>query len=249
MANSHANLGLIAILFLAGSLVMLLFVILSGLSPNPPLNNTYFLEASTLGISGARSVSRWTYFYICGAGNTDCGPAQAALPFGAAWDGEPANAPPEELVGGHGGATTSFYYFYMWRFGWVFYLITLFFEVLAFFAGFVACCGRLGSAIAGLVALGALFFSTIAVSLMTATFVKARNAFLADGRDAHIGTYAFGFSWGAWAALLIATLLFFMGVRSDKASTGGGWRRSRRRSTRSRRSYDVGGRRVKDEYS
>lgn len=59
------------------------------------------------------------------------------------------------------------YYFYMWRFGWVFYLIGLFFAVMAFFTGFLACCGRLGSAISGLVSLAALFFYTIAVSLMT----------------------------------------------------------------------------------
>lgn len=55
----------------------------------------------------------------------------------------------------------------MWRFGWVFYLMSLFFAVIAFFAGFLACCGRLGSAISGLVSLTALFFYTIAVSLMT----------------------------------------------------------------------------------
>lgn len=59
------------------------------------------------------------------------------------------------------------YYYYMWRFGWVLYLISLFFEVMAFFTGFLACCGRLGSAVSGLVTLAALFFYTIAVSLMT----------------------------------------------------------------------------------
>lgn len=75
--------------------------------------------------------------------------------------------PPTSSWAGYGGGTTSFYYWYMWRFGWVFFLITLFFQVLAFFAGFLACCGRLGSAIAGLVAVTALFFDTIAVTLMT----------------------------------------------------------------------------------
>lgn len=71
------------------------------------------------------------------------------------------------------------------------------------------------------------------------------------GRDAHIGRYAFGFGWGSWAALFIATVLFCLGLRSDKASGGGGGGRSwrRRKSTRSRRSYDVGSRRVKDDYS
>lgn len=55
----------------------------------------------------------------------------------------------------------------MWRFGWVLYIISLFFAVVAFFTGFLACCGRLGSAVSGLVSLTALFFYTIAVSLMT----------------------------------------------------------------------------------
>ena len=82
-----------------------------------------------------------------------------------------------------------------------------------------------------------------------ATFVKARDAFKHDGRDASIGRYAFGFTWGAWAALFIASVLFCLGVRSrnDGVSDRRGWRR--RRSTRSRRSYDVGSKRVKDDYS
>jgi hypothetical protein len=148
--------------------VLLFFVILSAVTPTSPLNNTYFLSADTSKIDGARDVTQWTYFYICGSGNTDCSPAHADPPFGYAWEGvsNPSGAP-AELVGDHGGGTTSTYYFYMWRFGWVFYLISLFFEVAAFFTGFLACCGRLGSAVSGLVAFTALFFYTIAVSLMT----------------------------------------------------------------------------------
>lgn len=197
---------------------------------------------------------------------------------GVFWDWGPlANI----LRSSYAGNTTSKYYFYMWRFGWVFYIMTLFLAVMAFFAGFLACCGRLGSAISGLVSLSALFFYSIGVSLMTcvpmlytffplfplsmqcanvlrhvnsAVFVKARDAFRAEGRPAEIGKYAFGFSWGAWAALLIATVLFFMGTRRTDGGGGGGggskrtWRR--RQSTRSTRSYDLGGgtHRVKDEY-
>lgn len=153
----------------------------------------------------------------------------------------------------YAGHTTSEFYYYMWRFGWVFYLLALFFEVMAFFAGFLACCGRLGAAISGLVAFTALFFYSVAVSLMTAVFVRARNAFHADGRSASLGKYAFGFSWGAWAALLIATVLFFLGtIRTDKTTkttTGRRWGR-RQSVARSSRSYDVGStKRVKDDYS
>ncbi|KAI0894008.1 SUR7/PalI family-domain-containing protein [Annulohypoxylon nitens] len=250
MARPNTYLAPLSLVFLAGSLVMLFFVILSAVKSTSPLRETYFLRADTNGITGARSITQWAYFYICGDGNTDCSRATPAPPLGWAWSGDPSNAP-ASVVGTHGGHTTSFYYYYMWRFGWVFYLIALVFSVLAFFSGFVACCGRLGSAIAGIVALTALFFHTIAVSMMTAVFVKLRNAFIADGRDATLGRWAFGFSWGSWAALLIATILFCVGIRGggDSSALGSGRRWGRQRSVRSRRSYDMNGRRVKDDYS
>ncbi|KAI6085246.1 SUR7/PalI family-domain-containing protein [Hypoxylon rubiginosum] len=256
MARLQTYLAPISLLFLAGSLVMLWFIILSALTTTTPLNKTYFLSADTSGITGARSVTQWAYFYICGEGNVGCNKAAPAPPLGWAWSANPSGAP-SQLVGTHGGDTTSFYYYYMWRFGWVFYLIALVLSVLAFFAGFIACCGRLGSAIAGTAAASALFFHTIATSLMTAVFVKMRNAFIADGRSASLGRWAFGFSWGSWAALLIATVLFCMGIRGsgDRYSGGGGGRRwgRRQRSVRSRRSYDMNGstngRRVKEDYA
>lgn len=145
---------------------MIFFVILAGVTTTPPLNNTYFLQADTSHIATAMPLSQWTYFYICGAGNTNCTTAHAALPFGSAWTGNATGAP-AELVGDHAGGSTSDYYFYMWRFGWVLYLISLFFEVCAFLTGFLSCCGRLGSAVSGFVAVVALFFYTIAVALMT----------------------------------------------------------------------------------
>lgn len=85
----------------------------------------------------------------------------------------------------------------------------------------------------------------------SAVFVQARNAFKDEGRSASLGRYAFGFVWGAWAALFIATILFCLGLRGDKSPRAGGGgfmsRFKRNRSVRSRRSYD--GRRVKDDYS
>lgn len=81
----------------------------------------------------------------------------------------------------------------------------------------------------------------------SATFVKARDAFLREDRTASLGKYAFGFTWGAWAALFIATVLFFLGTRSSDGVSSRRWRRTR--STRSRRSYDMGSSRVKDNYA
>lgn len=165
-AVADAPLGLAALVLLAGSLVMLFFVILSGVNSTTPLDKTYFLRADTRDITGARDTTQWTYFFICGLENQDCGVAHAAPPFGYAWGANPSNAP-AALVGSHGGETTSRKFFYLWRFGWVFIIITLFFEIIAFFSGFLACCGRLGSAIAYFVAVIALLFHSVGVSLMT----------------------------------------------------------------------------------
>ncbi|KJZ74828.1 hypothetical protein HIM_05737 [Hirsutella minnesotensis 3608] len=241
----NASIGFVGLTLLAGSLVMLFFVILSGVTGTTPLDKTYFLRADTRGISGARDTTQWTYFYMCGLDNEDCGPAHAAPPFGYAWDANASNAP-DALIGSHGGETTSFKFFYMWRFGWVFLIITLFFEIMAFFSGFLACCGRLGAAISFLVSGLALVCYSVGVSLMTVTFVEARNSFLADGRDATLGRYAFGFLWGSYAALLIGTVLFALGMRGDKGNTSS-TKMWRKKSTRSARSYD--GRRVKEDYS
>ncbi|KAL2161046.1 hypothetical protein VTH06DRAFT_8759 [Thermothelomyces fergusii] len=152
------SLALPAQLLLGGSLVLLWFVILSGVRDASPLRQTYFLRADTSGIQGARPVTQWTYFRTCGDGNADCGPARPALPLGDAWASN-ARGAPAALVGGYGNDTTSFYYWYMWRFGWVFFLIALFFEVLAFFAGFLGPGrSRVASGLTGLISLIALSF-------------------------------------------------------------------------------------------
>lgn len=248
----NAPLAIAGLVLIAGSLVLLFFTILAGVANTTPLKDTYFLRADTSNIDGARDITQWTFFYFCGEGNRDCSSPRPAPAFGKAWARDASGAP-EDIIGGHGGGTTSTHYFYMWRFAWVFFLITLFFETLAFFGAFLACCGRLGAAISGMLSITALVFLSAAASLMTAVFVQARNAFQSDDRSASLGRYAFGFVWGAWAALFIATILFCLGLRGDRSSaraaSGGGFmsRFRRNRSVRSRRSYD--GRRVKDDYS
>ncbi|GAP87160.1 putative SUR7 protein [Rosellinia necatrix] len=252
MARTKAALAPLSLVLLAGAGVLLFFVVLSGVTRTSPLRQTYFLAADTAGIRGARDVSQWTFFRVCGEGNAGCGRAWPDYPVGWAWSKDPTGTDlPDRLIGSHGNGTTSYTYFYLWRFGWVFYLLSLLFTVVAFFTGFVACFGRLGSAIAGITSSVALFFHTVAAVLMTVTFVKMRNEFNRVGRDAHIGVYAFGFTFGAWAALFIATALFCIGIRGQKDRNvgGGNSRWGRKRSVRSNRSFDVGARRVKEDYS
>jgi hypothetical protein len=86
----------------------------------------------------------------------------------------------------------------------------------------------------------------------SATFVKMRNVFHANGRDASLGRYAFGFSWGAWAALFLSIFFFCIARRKRRDTTAAaaapatagprwGWRPWRRSA--------YGGRRVKGEYA
>jgi hypothetical protein len=92
----------------------------------------------------------------------------------------------------------------------------------------------------------------------SAEFVQARNQFRSAGISASIGRYAFGFTWGAWAAMFLATLFLFLGCgaggrNDDKVrSTGstGFFRRNRsRRAARGSFIDNESQRRVKDEYA
>ena len=146
---------------------MLWFVILSGVRDHTPLNKIWFLQADTSGVRGAtHDFSQWTYFHICGRHNEDCDQAKAALPFGYAWyDGDGQGAP-SALTGNHGHGTTARYYYYMWRFGWVFYFLAFIFANFAVLTGLLSCL-RLVSATTGLLTLVATFWLTLAACLMT----------------------------------------------------------------------------------
>jgi len=267
----RSGMGITSLILLAGAVVLLFFVVLSGVTNTTPLNKTYFLSADTSTIAGSgRATSQWTYFYVCGAGNADCGKPVPALPFGYAWVGGSAGAP-DALVGKHAKHTTSTYYYYMWRFGWVFYLIALVSTVSAFFLALLSPISRLASGLAGLTATFALFWMSLAAALMTVVFVKARDRFHDAGMSAKVGRYAFGFTWGAWAAILLAALMLFLGaglggssrkekrsssasrVPKESAASGGGfgfYRRQRHRGAVGRTSsISDSQRRVKDEYA
>jgi hypothetical protein len=72
-----------------------------------------------------------------------------------------------QIHSSHGKGTTSTHYYYLWRFGWVFYLIAFVFDVLGLFTAVLAPCSRLASGISGSILVIALFFMTLAASLMT----------------------------------------------------------------------------------
>lgn len=197
---------------------MLWFVVLAGVTHQSPLNKIWFLRADTSGIGNARPVSQWTFWHVCGENNENCGNPVPALPLGYAWR-ENSRGAPRDLTGNHGHGTTARYYYYMWRFGWVFYLFSFVFANLAAVTGVLSCI-RIIAGATGLLTLAATFWMTLSACLMTAVFVKARNRFNDEGRDARVGPYAFGFTWASLCLLFMASCLFlggaFIGRKRDK---------------------------------
>ncbi|KAH8802909.1 putative SUR7 family protein FMP45 [Xylogone sp. PMI_703] len=244
--------GLVSLVLIGASILFILFVVLSGVTHSTPLSKTYFLQADTSRFPGSgRPLSQWTYFYICGNDNRNCGSPVPALPFGYAWVGGTQNVP-SKFVGHHGKGTTSTYFYYMWRFGWVFFLMGLVFDVFAFFTSLLAPCSRLASGISSFILYIALFWFTLGAALMTATFVRARDIFHENGLHARLGSYAFGWTWAAWACMFLASLLLCLGCltgrdRSRTTTTRSrGWGRGRR--TRGSLVDSESQHRVKDEY-
>lgn len=89
---------------------------------------------------------------------------------------------------------------------------------------------------------------------LSAWTVKGRNAFRGNGQDAHLGKMAYGFTWAAFACYFISTVLFCCAPSASRDEGYTSRRRSglfgRKRSTRSRKSVDIGGRNhIKDNYS
>jgi hypothetical protein len=249
VAAAKPILALGALLLVAGGIVMQIFTILSGAIHSAPINQFYFLEASTSGIPDARNPSRWTFFSVCGRDpstghNANCGAVVPALPFDPPRNFGTSQNVPEQFIGTH-------MYFYLSRFMFAFYLIALFFAACALVTGLLAMCSRLGGYLSGLTVAIALFFQTLAAALLTAWVVKGRNAFRSANFEASIGRYLLGFAWASMACFFIATVLFCLGGALGGDRSSGVSRRRSTKSNKSRASFmDTDSqRRVKDDYS
>ncbi|KAG5362154.1 SUR7 family protein [Yarrowia sp. C11] len=192
--------GATSILLIAGATLLSFFVLLAGARDSAPLNNFYWMEASTSSIPGAPDTTRWTTYNYCGVAdgkNADCSPNKADFPFDPVRNFGTEEGVPEEFIG-----TNKWYY--LTRFAWPFYIISLFFTVLTLFVSVFSLCSRLGSALALTLNGVSVFFWTIASGLSTACFAQAKGHF----SDAKLGTKMFAFIWTTEFILLL-TLFFF----------------------------------------
>ncbi|RMD44383.1 hypothetical protein DV735_g682, partial [Chaetothyriales sp. CBS 134920] len=223
------------------------FILLAGAVDGFPVNHFYLLQADTSNIPTAPSISRWSYWNICGVDGkkTVCGNEhyeKVAPAF-------PLDPPSHREFRTHENVPEAFigtsYYFYMTRFMFAFMLMALFFGVVAFFLSILALCTRLGAYLASLFSALAFFFQAIQASLMTAAYTKGRNHFRHNGQAAHVGAYAFGFQWAALTCYFISLILLWKagGSSGERRAQQSGPPRGtffggkRSKSTRSRGSF------------
>jgi len=256
MGAARPLLGLLALIFLFGGIVLQFLVVLSGLETTPE-NQIYFLQTSLNGVTGGENVLnpvRWTWLRLCGVDeatglNANCLPTAADVPFSPVDNFGTATGLPEAF------SQHRNYYYYISRIGWAFYVIALFFAVIAIVTGLLALCTRLGAYLSSTFVFLAVGMQAVAASLMTAWVVKGYREFSAAGQETSYGVKAIAFTWATFAAWSFATVLFCIGGtvgRGESYSTASTKRNyfGRKRSTRSRGSFrdTESGRRVKDEY-
>lgn len=188
------------------ALVMLFFIILAGVRDSTPLNEIFFLEFDTDSIAdNLPNPVRWTLYNYCGVSsngkNIDCSSTTAGIAFQPQVTFGTTNGIPSDIIDNRDT------YYYLTKIGFAFYLIvtplTFFSLVLSIFG----CFSRFGAACAAFIEFVALLFCTATSCMMTAAFVKARNAFTDNNISAHLGVKAFAFTWAVTALLMITFAL------------------------------------------
>ncbi|KAI9769374.1 MAG: hypothetical protein M1840_004076 [Geoglossum simile] len=241
MAGTRPGLAWTSIILTASAIVFLFLVILGGSVNRDPLNQIYFLKADTSNVPGAPKTAQWTLWNVCDSAGTGknhhCSGTMPAHPFDP-----PRNFKTTQNIDSGFIGTTRFYY--QSRFMFAYYLISLIFALISLSVGLLALCSRLGAALSSILVLVPLFFTTLTAALMTSCFVVGRDNFNRNNQKAQIGVKAFGFTWGAFACLLVSSILFCLTCVAGRrertytsATTGrnGFWREGR--STRPKRSF------------
>lgn len=206
---------IIPFILLLISAVLLVFMNIVGANNTSVLGKFYWSEATTSLIAKADfEKTRWTSYNICGVRNdrnVNCKPASPAYPYSPEDNFATKDDIPRTFV------TDRSLFYYLTRFAYAFFLIGLFFTVVALvpvglsmcLSGFVS--GMLSSLAVGL----ALLFVAAGASVMTAAHVKGRNAFRNAGMSAGLGVKMFAITWASVACLILTFI--FMCVVSGRA--------------------------------
>lgn len=189
------------LILLAGTALLLIFVILSGSTDHFPFNRFYWVRGETSSISGAYDESAWTFWGVCEYGNySNCkvGPAYPISPvdnFGT------SQSVPSDFVDNR----DTFYY--LTRFAFAFFLIALGFVFFALLVDFLGFCFTVIDKVVMVFVVIALIFVAGGAAMETAAIVLAKNAFSNNGNLAHVGVKMLGMVWAAVACMFIVFFL------------------------------------------
>lgn len=182
---------------------MLFFCLLGGVTDHNPLNRVFFLQADTSNIPGAPPLTHFTMNNACdqrGGVNFACRGRKAASPM-----------LPQQFFGTSTGVPQPFLrdpnkYYYLSRFTYAFYIITIFFVLLALLLNFLAIVSTLATLVAAIMTGVALLSCAFLACIMTAVYVQAQNAFRGAGRFARVGVKAFAFTWTSLFLIFLSLL-------------------------------------------
>ncbi|KAF3991703.1 hypothetical protein FT663_01014 [Candidozyma haemuli var. vulneris] len=189
------------LILLAGTTLLLIFIVLGGAVNHFPFHKFDWLHADTSSIDGAYSQSKWYFWGVCDADDrSQChlGPAYALSPYR---NFETESGVPQDFI------SDDSTYFYLSRFAFAFFIIGFVFTALAFLIDVLGFCFDFAERlIIALVTLG-LFFVAGFAAFQTAVAVLARNAFRDEGYSADIGVQGFAIMWTSVACLLIVWII------------------------------------------
>ncbi|SSD60730.1 uncharacterized protein SCODWIG_02491 [Saccharomycodes ludwigii] len=193
--------------FILGAGLLTFFTILSGGRSSGTLGKFYWLEADTQNIGNAQNTTRWTNYMSCGYTNGnyhDCSSRMAGYPFS-----------PRDNFNTSANLPSTFVrhrktYYYLSRVGWAMLLIGLFFILCTLIPSVLALCFSIPSVLvcSSVFVWLSWFFITLAACLLTACYVKGRNAFQNDNRHAKLGVKNFAFIWTTVALLTISAFWY-----------------------------------------
>ncbi|QEU58589.1 Sur7 [Kluyveromyces lactis] len=194
----------VSLLFLMGSTMLLIFIVLSGSIEHSPVNEFYWLQADTSNITGAPALSRWTFWGLCGVSgnkNVNCSSLEPAYPLSPVDDFGTTEGFPSDFVSNRDT------YYYLTRFSFCFFLIALvFIGVGLIFYVLSWCSYSFTKTVFVAIVIGTLL-NMAASACQTAATVLAKNAFKDADVSVDIGVKLMAFSWTTVALNII---LFFI---------------------------------------
>ncbi|RKP30806.1 SUR7-domain-containing protein [Metschnikowia bicuspidata] len=198
------------LLLLAGTTLLLIFILLSGASNHIPFNTFYSIKADTSDIPGAYGESAWNFWGICDFTDRLNCRAGPAYPISPVDNFRTTNNVPTDFVDNRDT------YYYLSRFAFAFLLLALGFTIFALLVNILGLCFALIDKLVMVLVVMALFFTSGFAAFLTAVTVLAKNAFHSAGLSAQLGVKYLAMTWAAFACIL---LVFFQTCSSNIAAS------------------------------